>query len=162
MANGNNDTTTVANFDVATLAGYCVSFAKELIKSQSARQRDFIDADRNRALSYLDRIAEYAELTADTKLDLPQSHPDAYPVPAFPPDGDIDSLENEIVKGVLRRFKASYREIRDSQSRDAAAGLHNADKGRIDALIEATRNLVNFGKATLDTPEQTGPNVSKR
>lgn len=150
----------VANFDVASLSDHYVAFTKEIVKSQSARQAEFTENDRNRAMSYLDRIQTQADLIADTKLDLPSSHPETYPVAAYPPDEDINSIENSIVKAVLRRFKAGYTELVRSQSKDSASGLHVADKRRLDELIAATKELVNFGENTLDLPENTGTGVA--
>lgn len=150
----------VANFDIVTIADYCVGFSGELISSQSARQAEFTQFDRDRAKSYLERIKAFVALVGEKKLDLPKSHPGAYPVAAFPEDEKIDALENQVVKGVLRRFKAAYTEVVGSQSKDMASGMHAADITRVNALIDATLELVDFGADTLDLPEDTGPNVA--
>ena len=49
----------VANFDVAGAADRIVTFARELIASQSARQVEFNAHDRDRATSYLERLESY-------------------------------------------------------------------------------------------------------
>jgi hypothetical protein len=154
--------TSVANFDVATLAEYFAKFAKELSVSQAARQAEFPLPDRARARSYLGRVQDLADLVAGQRLDLPKLHPDSYPVIEFLPDEAINGIENSLVQAVLRRFKAGYTELVGSQSKDAAAGLHQADKQRLDQLIAATLELVNFGTEALDLPEFTGEPVAAK
>ena len=80
--------TTVANFDIAGAADRIVTFANELIASQSARQAEFNVHDRDRSTSYLDRLEGYVGVISEpaNPLDLPKTHPTAYPVNDFPAD----------------------------------------------------------------------------
>lgn len=154
------DETTVANCDVASIADYCAKFGQELIDSVSARTAEFSEHDRIRATSYLERINNLSELVGAQKLDLPKSHPDAFPVMPFPSAETVNGIENTMVKTVVRRFKALHTELLEGQSKDMSSGLHDADLVRIQAAVEATQEVVDFAETTLDIPENTGPNIS--
>ena len=57
--------TSVANFDIAGAADRLVTFANEIIASQSARQAEFNEHDRERATAYLDRLESYVEVISN-------------------------------------------------------------------------------------------------
>ncbi len=147
--------TQVANFDVAGLADRMCTFAQELQASQSATQAEFNPHDRARSTAYIERLVEFVNLTTsdDNPLDLPKTHPSMYPVHAFIDDQNINSIENAEVRDVVRRFKAGWVEVLNSQSADRASGLQAQDKGRILALLESTLKVVQFGESTPDLPE---------
>ena len=128
---------TVANFDIAGAADRIVTFANELIASQSARQAEFNVHDRDRATAYLDRLEAYVGVISQpaNPLDLPKTHPTAYPVTDFPADEQINTIENAEVRDVVRRFKAGYVELTGSQSKDRASGIFDKRLGRARATI---------------------------
>ena len=150
--------TTVANFDIAGAADRIVTFANELIASQSARQAEFNVHDRDRATAYLDRLEGYVGVISEpaNPLDLPKTHPTAYPVTDFPPDDDINGIENAEVRDLVRRFKAGYVELVQSQSKDRASGIFDADKTRLMTLIENARGIIAFAGTSVDLPENPG------
>jgi hypothetical protein len=91
--------TSVANFHTAGAADRLVTFANEIISSQSARQAEFNEHDRERATAYLDRLDAYVEVISNpaNPLDLPKTHPTAYPIAEFPSDEQTDaSLVTEL------------------------------------------------------------------
>jgi hypothetical protein len=147
--------TTVANFDIAGAADRIVTFANELIASQSARQAEFNVHDRDRSTAYLDRLENYVGVISEpaNPLDLPKTHPTAYPVTDFPPDEEINAIENAEVRDLVRRFKAGYVELVQSQSKDRASGIFDADKTRLMTLIENARGIIAFGGTSVDLPE---------
>lgn len=146
---------TVTNFDIAGVGDRTVQFAEELLKSQSAGQAEFNVHDRGRATAHCDRVLSFLTLvTADPNpLDLPKTHPTSYPVRDFLDDDAVDSIENTTVKDVVRRWKAAHTEAVGSQSADRASGVQAQDLGRLVALIEAIKLLVEFGADTPDIPE---------
>jgi hypothetical protein len=146
---------TVANFDVAGIADRMTRFALELLSCQSAHNVEFNLHDRERAMSYLLRIEQYLNLISDPNdpLDLPRTHPSNYPVSEFPEDASINGVENGLVKDLVRRYKAAYIEVVNSQSKDRSSGMLEADKTRIMALIDNSKGIINFGETTLDLPE---------
>ena len=147
--------TSVANFDIAGAADRLVTFANEVIASQSARQAEFNEHDRERASAYLDRLESYVEVIANPSnpLDLPKTHPTAYPITVFPGDEQINAIENAEVRDLTRRFKAAHVELTNSQSKDRATGIFDADKVRLEALIENARGIIAFGETSVDLPE---------
>lgn len=146
---------TVANFDVAGAADRIVTFSTELIASQSARQAEFNVHDRDRATAYLDRLQSYVDVISlpANPLDLPKTHPTAYPVTDFPLDDAINTIENAEVRDLVRRFKAGYVELVNSQSKDRASGIFEADKTRLLALIDNAKGIIAFGQDSMDLPE---------
>jgi hypothetical protein len=127
--------TSLANFDIAGAADRIITFANEIIASQSARQAEFNEHDRGRAVSYLDRLESYVEVISNpaNPLDLPQTHPTSYPIAAFPiaafpEDEQINAIENAEVRDLVRRFKAAHVELVNSQSKDRATGIFEHDR----------------------------------
>ena len=147
--------TSVANFDIAGAADRIVTFAREVIASQSARQAEFNEHDRTRATSYLDRLESYVSVIANPSnpLDLPQTHPTPYPMAVFPEDDEINAIENAEVRDLVRRFKAAHVELINSQSKDRATGIFQHDQSRLEALIENARGIIAFGESSVDLPE---------
>ena len=157
---------TVANFDIAGAADRIVTFADELIASQSSKQAEFNVHDRNRANSYLERLEGYVEVIAKpaNPLDLPKTHPQSYPVAEFPGDELVNTIENAEVRDLVRRFKAGYVELVNSQSKDRASGIFEKDKERLLALTENAKGIIAFGQASVDLPENPAdvPAVPKK
>lgn len=148
----------VANFDVAGAADRLVRYAQELIGSQSASQAEFNEHDRGRATQYLDRLLAYmiAVNQPDNPLDLPRTHPTAYPVDELPADENINAIENAEVRDLVRRLKAAYTELTQSQSKDRASGFMAQDQERISKLVENARKIIDLGQVVIDLPEQAG------
>ncbi len=146
---------TVANFDIAGAADRIVTFASELIASQSARQAEFNVHDRERGIAYLDRLQSYVDIISQPSnpLDLPKTHPTSYPVTDFPADESINVIENAEVRDLVRRFKAGFVELVNSQSKDRASGIFEADKTRLIALIDNAKGIIAFGQDSMDLPE---------
>lgn len=150
--------TSVANFDIAGAADRLTTFAREVIASQSARQAEFNSHDRGRATAYLDRLGSYVGVISNPSnpLDLPKTHPSAYPIAEFPTDDEINAIENAEVRDLVRRFKAAHVELINSQSKDRATGIFEADRNRLEALIENARGIIEFGQTSVDLPENPG------
>jgi len=53
-------------------------------------------------------------------------------------------------------FKAGYIELVQSQSKDRATGIFEADKTRLLTLIENARGIIAFGSESVDLPENPG------
>ena len=150
--------TSVANFDIAGAADRISTFAREVIASQSARQAEFNEHDRTRASAYLDRLESFIAVISNPSnpLDLPKTHPSAYPIAEFITDEDINAIENAEVRDLVRRFKAAHVELINSQSKDRATGIFESDQTRLEALIENARGIITFGENSVDLPENPG------
>lgn len=146
----------VKNFDVAGVVDRLARYASELVVSQSASNAEFNEHDRGRATKYLDRLTAYMDAvnTPANPLDLPKTHPTDYPVKDFTPDEAVNAIENAEVRDLVRRLKAAYTELSESQSRDRVSGFLVTDHDRIKALVENARNIVALGVNTEDLPEQ--------
>ncbi len=145
----------IANFDIAGACDRIVSFANELVGSQSAKQAEFTIHDRTRATAYLSRLENYVGVVSEPSnpLDLPKTHPGVFPVKEFVGDDAINAIENAELRDLVRRFKSAFIELLGSQSKDRASGLFEFDKQRLLALIENARGIITFGENSVDLPE---------
>ena len=144
----------VANMDIAGIAGRFAQFAQELIVSQSAGQPEFVIHDRRRTTTLLDYLLTYVD--AITKpanpLDLVASHGSVHPVLDFPTDEAVHAISNMLVMDLLCRFKAAWLELTASQSINRASGLHEADVTRLKEIIANCRLFIELGEAEPTPP----------
>lgn len=154
-----NQITQVSNMDVAGLCDRLTMYALELVHSQSAFNGGVIlEQDRNRTATYIDRLETFAaSVSANGSLDLPKIHNVGYSlVKAFPSDTAIESVENQDIKDILRRFKAMWVDLSESQSADLVSGLNRFDLERMNAVLDSCRNILELSGTELDLPENVG------
>lgn len=150
--------TQVSNMDIAGLCDRTTLFARELIASQSAFNGGFfLEQDRARLTSYLDRLESFAAAANSQPLDLPRIHNVGFALlKQFPTDDAIEAVENQDVKDILRRFKALWIDMSESQSADLASGINRFDLQRFRAVIDSCRNLIAMATESMDLPENQG------
>jgi hypothetical protein len=148
----------VSNMDIAGLCDRTTVFARELISSQSAFNGGFfLENDRARLVTYLDRLEAFAQAANSQPLDLPKIHNVGYSLlKAFPTDENIEAVENQDVKDVIRRFKAIWVEMSESQSADLASGINRFDLARFQSVVESCRALLAMSGESIDLPENRG------
>lgn len=148
----------VSNMDVAGLCDRTTLFANELIKSQSAFNGGFfLETDRVRLASYLDRLESFAVAANSQPLDLPKIHNVGFSLlKMFPTDGEIEAVENQDVKDIIRRLKALWIDMSESQSADLASGLNRFDLARFKSLVESCRAMLAMSGESIDLPENSG------
>lgn len=148
----------VSNMDVAGLCDRTTVFARELIASQSAFNGGFfLDNDRARLSTYLERLDAFAGAANAAPLDLPKIHNVGYSLlKAFPTDEQIEAVENQDVKDIIRRFKAIWVEMSESQSADLASGINRFDLARFQAVLDSCRALLSLSGDSIDLPENRG------
>ena len=148
----------VSNMDIAGLCDRATVYARELIKSQSAFNGGFfLETDRVRLASYLDRLESFATAANSQPLDLPKIHNVGFSLlKAFPNDGEIEAVENQDCKDIIRRLKALWIDMSESQSADLASGINRFDLGRFKALVESCRALLAMSGDSIDLPENSG------
>jgi hypothetical protein len=100
-------------------------------------------------------------------LDLPRIHNVGYALlKQFPTDDAIEAVENQDVKDILRRFKALWIDMSESQSADLASGINRFDLARFRAVIDSCRNLLAMATESMDLPENQSnvpvPNTGTR
>ena len=160
--------TQVSNMDIAGLCDRTTIFARELLSSQSAFNGGFfLEQDRLRLNAYLDRLESFASAANSQPLDLPRIHNVGFALlKQFPTDEQIESVENQDVKDILRRFKALWVDMSESQSADLASGINRFDLARFRAVIESCRALLAMATVSMDLPENQSnvpvPNTGTR
>ena len=160
--------TQVSNMDIAGLCDRTTIFARELLSSQSAFNGGFfLEQDRLRLNAYLDRLESFASAANSQPLDLPRIHNVGFALlKQFPTDEQIESVENQDVKDILRRFKALWVDMSESQSADLASGINRFDLARFRAVIESCRALLAMATESMDLPENQSnvpvPNTGTR
>jgi hypothetical protein len=141
--------------DIAGICDRTTVFARELIASQSAFNGGFfLEQDRFRLTSYLDRLESFASAANSQPLDLPRIHNVGFALlKQFPTDDAIESVENQDVKDILRRFKALWVDMSESQSADLASGINRFDLARFRAVIDSCRSMLAMATESMDLPE---------
>ena len=146
----------VYNHDVAGFYRRVNRFIEELVKAQSSGGSQILDADIARLDSYLQSIVTYRDwVVAQPQLDLPETHPRAYPLDDVPA---IPELENESIMDLIRLFVLQRDELVNSQSARLGSGLIGFDDVRLMALVQKGQSfLTNYVKTTtpLDLPESS-------
>lgn len=144
--------------DIAGLCDRTTVYARELIASQSAFNGGFfLESDRARLATYLDRLEAFAVAANSQPLDLPKIHNVGFSLlKQFPTDVEIENVENQDVKDILRRLKALWIDMSESQSADLASGVNRFDLGRFRAIVESCRALLAMSGDSIDLPENLG------
>ena len=150
----------VSNMDIAGLCDRTTVYARELISSQSAFNGGFfLESDRARLATYLDRLEAFAVAANSQPLDLPKIHQVGFSlIKAFPTDTEIESVENQDVKDIIRRLKALWIDMSESQSADLASGINRFDLIRFRSIVESCRALLSMSGDSIDLPENIGNN----
>lgn len=150
--------TAVSNMDVAGICDRATSYAIEVAKSQSSAQGGvWLPFDRERVATYLDRLEFYIQTANKTPMDLPKSHmAEQSMLRTFPSNPDLEAIENQDVKDLLRRFRQLWIECANCQSADLASGINKFDVQRLLAVINSARDVLNMGEDSMDLPENPG------
>ena len=150
--------TEVMNQDVAGLAERTDEVIYEIAKSQSANLTDMRPFDRTRITEYNQMLNRYAAWVVDAPdVDLPETHPRAYPVIYISKDVDAD-VENKAIRDLVRMYRALITELTNSQSARAANGLTTHDKRRFDLVMtKIEKFLADYVDETqpVDMPESS-------
>lgn len=148
----------VSNMDIAGLCDRVTMFANELIHSQSAFNGGlFLQSDRARLASYLDRLETFVAAVSQAPLDLPKIHNVGFSLlKSFPNDQQIEGVENQDVKDIIRRLKALWIDMSESQSADLSSGVNRFDVSRFTQVVESCRALLNLAGDAIDLPENLG------
>lgn len=148
----------VSNMDIAGLCDRTTVYSRELIASQSAFNGGFfLETDRARLASYLDRLEAFATAANSQPLDLPKIHNVGFSLlKQFPTDSEIEGVENQDVKDIIRRMKALWVDMSESQSADLASGINRFDLSRFKSIIESCRALLSMSGDSIDLPENQG------
>lgn len=152
--------TAVSNMDVAGICDRTTAYAIEISKSQSSAQGGvWLPFDRARVATYLDRLEFYITTANKTPMDLPKSHNfEQSMLRPFPLNAELEAIENQDVKDVLRRFRNLWIECANCQSADLASGINKFDVQRMLAVINSARDVLNMGGESMDMPENPGNN----
>lgn len=141
------------NIDVMNICKHLITFRNEVFESGSSDVFNYDADDLGRLESYIARAEVVINFSAASpKLDLPKWHARSMDIPGISEDYNVQSANTEYI---LRVFDASYFELAESQSSDLSNGLENADKGRLDKLVQRLKDWVQAIKDSeqIDAPE---------
>jgi hypothetical protein len=128
-----NEVTQTYNQDVVGLTERIDDFTYEMMKSQSSNVHDVSEFDQERLLAYINAVNVYMDwIEGQPQLDLPETSPKLYPLPAPP---ELLDIENSAVKDVVRLWTTMRGELVSSQSARRATGLLSFDSKRIRAVV---------------------------
>lgn len=154
MATASNEPDVSYNLDVVYINDKLCRYAGEVMKSVSSNLAHVNEFDMARALKYLgDLDAAVSYVLAQPQLDMPETHPRAHSLQAFP---EIPNMENDELDHVVRLLNASRLELINSQSSRMAAGFLPFDAARVTALVEKNRQWLTTyvaARSPMDLPE---------
>lgn len=149
-------TTSIRNHDIMGLVRRINRFLVEIRKAQSADISGMRQADLSRLKSYQVSLATYkAWVIAQPELDLPETHPEDYPIPPAP---ESDLPENESIADIAIMLGKMRDELIASQSAQLATGLITHDATRFDAILAKINAFIaDYVEPTtpLDLPESS-------
>lgn len=145
------EVTFVYNMDVSGVARRLNRFISELIRSVSSGTSQVNGFDHQRALSYISATEVYIDhVVAQPQLDLPETHPRAFPVEPKV-EWSINDIENESVIDLVQMLEITREEIINGQSARLPAGLISFDETRVRAVL-AKANAFLTGYVSNVTP----------
>lgn len=144
------------NHDVKALNDRMNRFIVELQSSVSAGTSSMSEADKTRALSYLNSIDRLHDwIIGQPLLDLPETAPRVREL--MEPPAIVDS-ENEEINDLVNLLVIARDELVNSQSSRHASGLIGFDSDRLRALTSKARAFIEgyvTSVAPLDLPESS-------
>ena len=131
-------------------------FLEELYKAASSSVPYMSGADQTRLATYLNSVDKYVEwVQAQPELDLPETAPKAYELPA---KFAWTRVESDDLDDLLRQFDDAITELTNSQSARQPCRLISYDQARITSYIEKMRRfLLDYIQIVqpLDLPESS-------
>lgn len=144
------------NHDILGITRRINRFIEEAQKSASAGISGVSAADLARLNSYLAALVAYKEwVVSQPELDLPETHPVEYAVPAGP---EVASTENESIFDVVNLLVKLRDELVLSQSSQLASNLIAHDSTRFDEIVTKVQSFVTDyiePQTPLDLPESS-------
>ncbi len=150
------DPATVLNHDILFLAQMLNRFIVEIVHSQSNGVSGMTAHDQDRMASYLEALrAKKVWIVSQPLLDLPETHPRRFPLPASPV---VDSVDSESINAFVRLMEALRTEMIHSQSARLASTLLSMDEERFDSIVAKMQSFLDEYVAIvvpLDLPESS-------
>lgn len=143
----------IQNLDIVDLTNRIDRFMSEVSRAASATRTETSVHDIQRQEDILNRLeSRFQMYSAEPELDLPHYHPKPMDVPKPPVVNVIENNDNQQVLNLLSAFRT---ELLFSDSAERSTSFNPADKGRVQALIDKLRQLVEAVKADpfIDTPD---------
>lgn len=121
--------TDILNHDIIGLVSRINRFIVEAMRNASANTSETTEADIIRLKTYLSSIRFYVDFVNSAPiLDITESSPKVYPVPAPPV---VDDVESEAMQDMCRLLELAREELLKSQSARKPAGLISFDSVRL-------------------------------
>ncbi len=156
MLEQREDPATILNHDILFITDMVNRFIVEMEKSQSNGISGLTLHDQERQAAYLAALrTKKAWIIDQPLLDLPETHPRQFPLPASPVVKNVDS---ESINAIIRLYEALRTEMIHSQSARLASMLLPMDAKRFDAIVtKMEKFLTDYIKVAtpLDLPESS-------
>ena len=139
------------NQDVLVFARKLDRAIDEMGKSASGRDTDFLEADQKRLKGYLLDAQQFLDYASSTPVpDYAETHAMEFELPEPP---QHPSVENEMVQLAMNQLYRLRQEIAIGQTSRRAAGIHERDKERADALLQRATDFVDNYVEAVNPPD---------
>lgn len=159
-------TVKINNMDIAGICDRLATYANALVNSQSAFNPDyFVESDKIQFATYLDKLETLISvISANAPMDLPKVNGGGnYGLKEFPVDEILESVENQDIRDILRRFRAMWIDFSSSRSADLSSGLNQYDLQIFTTLLNSCRQIIELSSTQVGTTEpvsnDTGNNL---
>jgi hypothetical protein len=152
MADSKKET---CNTDIHSICRRVNRFIAEVNKSQSSGISQTMPFDVSRIQSYVKSLRSYmTHIVAQPLLDLPETGPQAIPLPA---DEPMPRVENESAYDLCMLFSLMRDELANSQSSRLSTNLGKFDYDRAVKILDKVDSLLAYIAAAepLDLPESS-------
>lgn len=145
----------INNMDIAGICDRIATYANSMINSQSAFNPDyFIESDKIQCATYLDKLETLISIiSANAPMDLPKANGTGnHGLKEFPIDEILESVENQDIRDILRRFRAMWIDLSSCRSSDLSSGLNQYDLQIFTTLINSCRQILELSSVDTGMP----------
>lgn len=149
-------TVKINNMDIAGICDRLATYANALVNSQSAFNPDyFVESDKIQFATYLDKLETLISvISANAPMDLPKVNGGGnYGLKEFPVDEILESVENQDIRDILRRFRAMWIDSSSSRSADLSSGLNQYDLQIFTTLLNSCRQIIELSSTQVGMNE---------
>lgn len=153
--------TKINNMDIAGICDRVSTYANFLINCESAFNPDyFTDNDKERCNSHLNRLEVLiGVIPANAPMDLPKANGTGHhSLKDFPVDEILESVENQDIRDILRRYRAMWVDLSSCRSSDLSSGLNEYDLQIFNSLLNNCKQILQMSNS--EFPPISNPTVN--
>jgi len=154
--------TRINNMDIAGICDRVATYANFLINCESAFNPDyFTESDKEKCQLHLNRLEVLiGVIPANAPMDLPKANGTGHhSLKDFPVDEILESVENQDIRDILRRYRAMWVDLSSCRSSDLSSGLNQYDLQIFNSLLENCKQILQMSNSEFPAISNSTVNV---